>query len=77
MFELEVNGAQHAKDVQRERDEVKHTILDKLGIPYDTIQTHEAAREFDRHIAETVGGICASDTGRRTTANVLDGLERE
>lgn len=77
VFELEVNGAQHAKDVQRERDEVKHAILDKLGIPYDTIQTHEAAREFDRHIAEIIGRICASDPGSRTATNVLDGLERE
>lgn len=77
VLELEVNGAQHAKAVQRERDEVKHAILDKLGIPYDTIQTHEATREFDRHIAEIVGRICASDPGSRTATNVLDGLERE
>lgn len=42
LFDIEVNGSQHATGVQAERDELKRAIFHKLGLGLETIWTHEA-----------------------------------
>lgn len=53
VFELEVNGSQHDRGVQLQRDCMKNSILDKVNIPHEVIRTNEAwAQEHARTIVE-------------------------
>lgn len=41
LFDIEVNGSQHATGVQAERDELKRGIFRKLGLGLEVVWTHE------------------------------------